>query len=148
MRDIIDIAEAYLSGPQRVIDAATAFAKERGVDLYLDLYRTNSLMLGIYREGANAGPAGAGAEVMREVCRLADQNGVELVLDVDKSIPRLVEYYGQFGFRGWTEGEDDARERAEWARHRAEWEEFDKTAEEDDYVVLTMVRQPGDRPVQ
>lgn len=135
---------------EQIVDRAKAFAADRGVSLELDLHDHNTLMLGIWRTGEHGGGGqkGSGAEVMNYVCALADQNEVELMLDVIKSTPRLIEYYGQFGFRGWTEGEDDAQERAEWAAHKAEWDAFVATdPDEDDYIVATMVRPPHAKPV-
>jgi hypothetical protein len=145
MRNLIDLAETVKTPAETVRSEAMAYAETLGVQLELDLHERGELMLGIWR---NEAPKGSGAKVMLKVNELADQHGVTIMLDVIRGEPKLVPYYWQFGYRGWTSGENDAKEKAEFAKYQDKWNAFAATEpDEDEYCVICMVREPNASPV-
>lgn len=47
----------------------------------------------------NSAPKGSGAEIIKMICRYADENQHDIFLDAENGSEELIEYYAQFGFR-------------------------------------------------
>ena len=71
-------------------------AAQHGVELMLSERSTYIAVQWIKRHTTDKG---AGADVMRMVCRYADQRGLSIQLTV-LDAPTLENYYSQFGFTG------------------------------------------------
>jgi hypothetical protein len=158
MRELIDIVEGKTTrrSPMRlraaiVIKETLAYANSLGVEMHLDYDpERKRIMMSIYRRNA---PPGSGAKAMQYMLNIADEQYVPIVLDVDKSTPRLIQYYWQFGFRAFSI--IPSIEKAEFEKHKIEWEAYeaekrldpDFDEENDDDIYITFMDRPiGEGP--
>lgn len=85
-------------------------AKEKHVELEVEAGMDSILLIHIERMGSRGGVKGAGGEVLSQLCKLADENGLEISLHVAGGMRRLVEFYESFGFEmdmEWHQHETD-----------------------------------------
>jgi hypothetical protein len=87
MRKYINIVEAALS---KMVD----YAKTIGVKLDIR-YDDGDIIIDYIQ---NNGIKGAGARVINEICRYADNNRITIWLAVLEADPKLIKYYANFGF--------------------------------------------------
>lgn len=92
---------------EAVMEATIAFAGTLGVE-FVATWEMGRISFLIRRNDASPG---AGAQVIRHLLALADANDIPVALDVLDSVPRLIEYYWQFGFRAFDDKEDHLVER-------------------------------------
>lgn len=130
-----------------IAGASMAFAGNIGVDLVVEWQDDQRrLTFMVERRG---GDPGSGARAISHLLELADAAGIEVAIDVLRSIPALIRYYWRFGFRAYSEGahDDELRELERYQVIRAEFLSR-PGATEDDLGVTFMWRDAPRGPTR
>jgi hypothetical protein len=90
------------------LSAIRKMARSENVDLEIELLDQHTMKLVWIDRYMSGGIAGSGALVLGELCGMADERGMKIILTVKEGDPKLVSFYERFGFNltGTFEGGD------------------------------------------